>query len=68
MDKIFGSKPKPDKSLAAAQRRQMEDAKNDRSALEAEKSSITGASARGRRGRGLLSSRRTGGLKSELGT
>lgn len=50
-----GGRPKPDKQLEAQQRRQLQDAANERTRLENERADIAGARTRRRSGRALLS-------------
>jgi hypothetical protein len=65
--KLFGGgKPKPDKQMNALQRRQMQDAANERAALEAEKADVSGGARRARSGRALLSYARQRG-KTTMG-
>lgn len=63
---LFGKKPKPDKQMEALQRRQMQDAANERASLEAEKADVSGGARRSRSGRALLSYVRSRG-KSTMG-
>ena len=53
--KLFGfKKPKPDKTLEAVQRRQLQTANNERGELEAERADVQGGASRVRSGRSLL--------------
>lgn len=51
---IFGGRPKPNKRAEALQRRQLQDANNERAELEAEKADVAGTASRTRSGRSLL--------------
>lgn len=50
-----GGRPKRDKRAEGLQRRQLQDAQNERSELEAERADVAGSARRRRSGRSLLS-------------